>query len=105
MTDGPRTRLDRLTDRWRVRHEASLAAKGREPADTEREARARAHFPYLSETPAAYAARHAEAMIGYTFDAYTYGDPHLDAWLVELGQILRQRGDTVQGDGSQDERS
>ena len=100
MTDGPRTRLDRLTDRWRARHQASVAAEGREPADTEREARARAHFPYQSETPAAYAARHAEAMIGYTYDAYTYGDPQLDAWLVELGQILRQRTDHIHGDGS-----
>ncbi|MDH4334380.1 MAG: hypothetical protein OEW24_03820 [Chloroflexota bacterium] len=97
MTDEPRTRLDRLTDRWRARHEASVASRGREPADTEREARARAHFPYQSETPAAYAARHAEAMIGYTYDAYTYGDPQLDAWLVELGRILRPRPDRSHG--------
>ncbi len=100
MTDGPRTRLDRLTDRWRARHEASLAAKGREPADAERERRAREHFPYRSETPDAYAARHAPAMIGYTYDAYTYADPELDAWLVELGQILRRPGATARGEGS-----
>lgn len=100
MTDEPRTRLDRLTGRWRARHEARLAADGREPADAEREARAHAHFPYLSESPAAYAARHAEAMIGYTYDAYAYADPELDAWLVELGQILRQRSERSSGDGS-----
>ena len=100
MTDAPRTRLARLTDRWRARHEARVAADGREPADAEREGRAREHFPYLSESPAAYAARHAEAMIGYTYDAYTYADPELDAWLVELGHILRQRSERSPGDGS-----
>ncbi len=28
-------------------------------------------------------------MIGYTYDAYTYADPALEAWLCELGQLLR----------------
>lgn len=76
-----------------------MAARGREPADAERERRATEHFPYRSETPDEYAARHAEAMVGYTYDAYTYADPDLDAWLVELGQILRA-GDKVLGEGS-----
>lgn len=89
MTDDPRARLARLTDRWRARHEARLAAEGRQPADAEREARARAAFPYLHESPAAYAARHGADMGGYTYDAYAYADPALDAWLLELGAILR----------------
>lgn len=92
MTDEPRARLDRLTDRWRARHEARLAAEGRQPADAEREARARTAFPYLQESPAAYAARHGADMAGYTYDAYSYADPALDAWLLELGAILRGKG-------------
>jgi hypothetical protein len=31
-------------------------------------------------------------MVGYTFDAYSYADPALDAWLRELGALLRARG-------------
>jgi hypothetical protein len=31
-------------------------------------------------------------MVGYTYDAYTYADPHLEAWLRELGDLLRARG-------------
>jgi hypothetical protein len=88
--DGPR--LDRLTDRWRARHEARLAAEGRQPADAEREARARDLFPWRDQTPAEYAATYGAAMAGYTYDAYTYTDRDLDAWLVELGMVLRRRG-------------
>lgn len=100
MTDDRRVRLDRLTDRWRARHEAHLAAEGRQPADAEREARARAHFPYQTDTPAAYAERHGAAMTGYTYDAYTYNDPTLDAWLRELGEILAQRASRPDDPGS-----
>lgn len=89
MTDPRGIRLGRLTDRWRARHEARLAAGDRPPADTEREARASAHFPWTTETPEEYAARHGKDMIGYTYDAYTYADPALEAWLCELGQLLR----------------
>jgi hypothetical protein len=92
VTDSGRSRLTELTDRWRVRHEARLAAGERSAADPERQARARDYFPWTTETPAEYAARHGAAMIGYTYDAYTYTDPALQAWLVELGEILRQRG-------------
>ncbi|TMB56442.1 MAG: hypothetical protein E6J47_05055 [Chloroflexi bacterium] len=88
--------LEQLTARWRARHEArrsSLAQAGTLPAaDPEREARARTFFPWSSESPAEYAARHGAEMIGYTYDAYTYTDPALQAWLVELGEILRARG-------------
>ena len=30
-------------------------------------------------------------MTGFTYDDYTYEDPELDTWLVELGRILRAR--------------
>jgi len=92
MSDPPRARLDRLTDRWRARHEARLASGDRPAADPEREARAIAFFPWRSKTPAEYAAQHGAAMIGYTYDAYTYADPELEAWLRELGDLLRARG-------------
>lgn len=92
MTDDPRTRLDRLTDRWRARHEARLAVEGRQPADAEREAHARDFFPWREQSPAEYAATHGAAMVGYTYDAYTYTDADLEAWLVEVGELLRLRG-------------
>ena len=69
-----------------------MAAAPRPPADPEREAKATAFFPWRTETPAEYAARYGAAMTGYTYDAYTYADPALEAWLLELGKILRQRG-------------
>lgn len=69
-----------------------MALGSRPPADAEREARALAFFPWRTETPAEYAARYGAAMTGYTYDAYTYTDGRLEAWLGELGEILRQRG-------------
>jgi hypothetical protein len=92
MTDARRDRLDRLTDRWRERHEARVERDPRPAADPGREARAAAFFPWQTESPAEYAARYGAAMVGYTYDAYTYTDPKLEAWLHELGEILRQRG-------------
>jgi hypothetical protein len=92
MTDVRRARLEQLTDRWRARHEARLDAGDRPAADAERETRATAFFPWATETPAEYAARYGAAMTGYTYDAYSYTDPKLEAWLRELGEILRQRG-------------
>jgi hypothetical protein len=89
VTDPRRQRLDHLTDRWRARHEARVAADGRPAADAEREARARSSFPWRSQSAADYAATHGAAMIGYTYDAYTYSDPALEAWLRELGELLR----------------
>jgi len=92
MTDSRRQRLDRLTDRWRARHEARVAAEGRPEADPEREARAHVFFPWRTQSAAEYAATHGAAMVGYTYDAYSYADPELEAWLRELGELLRTRG-------------
>jgi hypothetical protein len=92
MTDARRARLERLTDRWRARHEARMASGDRPRADPDREARASAFFPWKTEMPAEYAARYGAAMTGYTYDAYAYTDPKLEAWLLQLGEILRQRG-------------
>lgn len=92
MTNARNARLEELTRRWRARHEARLEREPRPAADAEREARAAASFPWLTEAPAAYAARHGAAMTGYTYDAYTYRDAALESWLRELGEILRQRG-------------
>lgn len=92
MTDARRARLERLTDRWRARHDVRVAAAAREPADAEREANASTFFPWRTESPGEYAARYGAAMTGYTYDAYTYGDPKLEAWLRELGRLLRARG-------------
>ena len=63
----------------------------RPPADPEREALASRAFPYRSESPVAYADDHADDMPGFTYDEVAYADPELDAWLVELGEILRRR--------------
>ena len=92
MTDQRRARLEHLTDRWRSRHESRIAAQGRPRADADREARAAAFFPWRTESPAEYAAIYGSAMVGYTYDAYTYTDALLEAWLRELGELLRARG-------------
>jgi hypothetical protein len=91
MPGSSRPHLERLIGRWRLRHEARLDASPRPPADEDREARADTLFPWRAESPAAYAARHGAAMTGYTYDAYSYRDPALEAWLRELGEILRRR--------------
>ena len=92
MSEARHRRLDQLTERWRARHEARVASEGRPPADADREARADRFFPWRTESAAEYAATHGSAMVGYTFDAYSYADPALDAWLRELGALLRARG-------------
>jgi hypothetical protein len=92
LSDSRRQRLDRLTERWRARHEARVASEGRPQADLEREARANAFFPWRTQSPAEYAATHGAAMVGYTYDAYSYTDAQLEAWLRELGELLRARG-------------
>jgi hypothetical protein len=91
MAAKARPGLSDLIERWRSRHEARVAAEGRPPADPEREARAAALFPWRTQSAAEYAATHGAAMVGYTYDAYTYADPELDAWLRELGALLRAR--------------
>lgn len=89
MNDARRARLDRLTRRWRSRHDAARTAE-RPPADSERERRASTLFPFRELAPADYAERYGAAMIGFTYDSYAYADPDLDAWLGELGRVLRR---------------
>lgn len=83
-----RDRLRTLTDRWRARHEARVPAE-RPEADPEREALAARAFPFRSTTPATYVAEHGSAMAGFTYDEARYADPELDAWLLEVGRLLR----------------
>jgi hypothetical protein len=89
---GPRrARLHQLTERWRVRHDAQRAGQPRPAATEEQEARAASAFPYRQLSPRAYANRHGPDMIGFTFDDVAYADPELDAWIAELGRLLRVR--------------
>jgi hypothetical protein len=85
-----RERLEQLTDRWRARHAARRPPE-RPMADPEREALARSAFPYKTDSPAAYVTAHGPDMVGYTYDEERYADPALDAWLVEVGRLLRSR--------------
>jgi hypothetical protein len=85
-----RERIDELTDRWRRRHEARRPAPGdRAPARPGREALAARAFPFRTTTPAAYVAEHGPAMTAFTYDDESYADPALDAWLLEVGRLLR----------------
>ena len=87
-----RQQLDRLTDRWRRRHDARRApADQRPPADPEREALAARAFPFGSMSPAAYVEAHAADMRAFTYDEAQYTDPDLDAWLLEVGRLLGER--------------
>ncbi len=86
--------LRRLTERWRARNrdrrrEREAAGAPREPADPDRTQRAQRAFPFREVTPSEYVARHANAMTGYTYDDYTYPDADLQAWLDEVGRLLR----------------
>jgi hypothetical protein len=47
-------------------------------------------FPYLTSTPTEYVSEHGDDMIGFTYDDERYADPDLDAWLLEVGRLLRQ---------------
>lgn len=90
MTD--RRRLDALTNRWRTRHDARRPSPdARPPADPDREALAARAFPYRSATPATYVAEHGDDMVGFTYDEERYADPALDAWLLDVGRLLRER--------------
>jgi hypothetical protein len=85
-----RERLERLTARWRARHDAARRDPASRPAaDPEREALAARAFPYRTIAPAAYVARHGAEMDGFTYDDAAYADPELDAWLLEVGRLLR----------------
>ena len=86
-----RSDLDRLTQRWRDRHDARRPADDLRPrVNPGREALARRHFPYRDMTPEAYVAEHGAAMVGFTYDDEAYADPDLDAWLLEVGRLLRE---------------
>lgn len=85
-----RGRLQSLTERWRARHDARRLAE-RPAADPDREALATRAFPFRSVTPAAYVAVHGADMAGFTYDEARYADPDLDAWLLEVGHLLRAR--------------
>ena len=85
-----RSRLERLTYRWRSRHDARRTSE-RPPADQAREAVAARAFPYRDVAPAEYVERHGDDMIGFTYDEARYADPELDAWLTEVGRLLRER--------------
>jgi hypothetical protein len=86
-----RGRLEELTDRWRRRHEARRPAPGdRAPASAEREALAARAFPFRTITPAAYVEEHGAGMTAFTYDDDRYADPALDAWLLEVGRLLRE---------------
>ena len=85
-----RRRLQTLTERWRARHDARRPALDARPAASpERESLARSAFPYRSSTPEAYVAAHGEEMPGFTFDDVAYTEPELDAWILEVGRLLR----------------
>jgi hypothetical protein len=87
-----RRRLAELTDRWRLRHEASRPGMAdRAPASADREALAAAGFPFRDCSPADYVAEHGGSMVGFTYDDERYADPELDAWLLEVGRVLRDR--------------
>jgi hypothetical protein len=85
-----RANLRTLTDRWRARHDAARKVERLE-ADAAREERAARAFPFRTSSPEAYVAAHGDAMIGFTFDDVRYSDPDLDAWLLEVGRLLRAR--------------
>jgi hypothetical protein len=85
-----RERLDELTDRWRRRHEARRPSPADRPtARPEREALAARSFPFRKMTPSAYVAEHGADMTAFTYDDERYADPALDAWLLEVGRLLR----------------
>jgi hypothetical protein len=89
-------RLDRLTARWRERHEtrmgeARAAGAPRALAEAERESLAAAAFPFRSMSAVEYVARHGDAMIGFTYDDERYRDAELQAWIDEVGGLLRAR--------------
>jgi hypothetical protein len=87
-----RQHLDELTHRWRARHDARRVAESeRPPADPDREAIAARAFPYRTQTAADYVAAHGDAMTGFTYDEERCADAELDAWLVEVGRLLRER--------------
>jgi|SRR6185503_6709846 len=91
-TNTNRTNLDRLTARWRARHDLRREGDPFRPrANPGREALARRGFPYRDVTPADYVAEHGADMAGFTYDDESYADADLDAWIVAVGDLLREQ--------------
>ena len=85
-----RARIDRLTERWRARHEARRPApEDRPAASPEREALAARAFPFRETSPATYVAEHGADMTAFSYDDERYADAELDGWLLEVGRLLR----------------
>ena len=94
FTQTNRTNLDRLTARWRARHDLRREGDPFRPrANPGREALARRGFPYRDVTPADYVAEHGADMAGFTYDDESYADADLDAWIVAVGELLREQRD------------
>lgn len=90
LVNQNRTNLDRLTARWRARHDLKREGDPFRPrANPGREALAKRGFPYHDVTPAGYVAEHGADMSGFTYDEESYADADLDAWIVEVGELLR----------------
>lgn len=60
-------------------------------ADSDREARAARSFPFRTVAPGAYVEEHGANMTAFTYDDARYADAELDAWLLEVGRLLRER--------------
>lgn len=87
-----RRRLEELTDRWRRRHAARRPDEAARPrASDERQQLAARAFPYRATSPERYVAEHGADMVAFTYDDARYDDPELDAWLLEVGRLLRGR--------------
>ena len=92
LVNQNRTNLDRLTARWRSRHDLRREDDPFRPrANPGREALAKRGFPYRDVTPADYVAEHGANMTGFTYDDESYADADLDAWIVEVGELLREQ--------------
>ena len=92
LVNQNRTNLDRLTARWRARHDLRREGDPFRPrANPGREALARRGFPYHEVTPADYVAEHGSDMTGFTYDEESYADAELDAWITEVGELLREQ--------------
>ena len=92
FTQTNRTNNDRLTARWRARHDLRREGDPFRPrANPGREALARRGFPYHDVTPADYVAEHGADMSGFTYDDESYADADLDAWIVAVGALLREQ--------------
>jgi hypothetical protein len=60
-------------------------------AQPERESRAAAAVPVRSMSAVEYGAQHGGTMFGFTYDDERYRDAALQAWIDEVGALLRTR--------------